>query len=638
MKHSPAWFVLVWSVAVWTLTAAAESRPNVIYFMIDELGYYEPAFMGNPDIQTPHIDRMTREGIRFLNLYAGSSVCAPTRCCFLTGKHAGHTSIRSNGGGTPLRADEETIASMLKKRGYATGGYGKWGCGGRDSTGVPEQHGFEEFLGYYDQVHAHTYYPPYLIRNSEEVPLDGNNGGASGATYSQYVIHDAAMKFIRAHAREPFFAYLPYTPPHGNFNIPDDDPAWAIYKDKPWPEEARRYAAMVSLVDRQLGEVLALLEELGIDNNTLVFLSGDNGGADYFRSQDFPRGIFGANRNPATGVEYRGHKGDLYEGGVRVPFVARWPGHIEAGRTSTHLGYFPDILPTIAEATGATPPADTDGISILPELIGPQAAGHAQARHDFLYWEISGWFAIRQGDWRAVKPPKGAWELYDLSADPSESNNLAGTMPDALAKLVTLAEKAHEPAVEGTFSRTDRHERDRRAKHGRHDDPTVGAGPGSGTRKREKTARSMPAAGLLSNKSWRLVRFSSENEANHRFARNAIDGDPDTLWHTRFSSGSVPPPHELVIDLGAERTIRGFVYLARQDAGWNGAVKDCEFFIGDSPDAFGPPAVKTALAKTRDAQEISCPETKGRYVRFRALSEQDGRDFTSVAELAIRGD
>lgn len=267
---------------------AAELRPNIVYFIIDELGYFEPGFNGGRTIQTPNMDRLAAEGMLFRNLFAGSAVCAPTRCCLMTGKHSGHTSVRVNGGGTPLRADEPTIASMLKPLGYATGGFGKWGCGGRDSTGVPEKHGFDAFFGYYDQVHAHTYYPAFLIRNSEEVSLAGNNGGSQGQTYSQYVIHDAAMKFIRENGQKqtPFFAYLPYTPPHGNFDIPDSDPAWTKYKDKDWPEAARRYAAMVGMIDRQVGEVLVLLKELGLDQNTLVMFSGDNGGADYFTSAD----------------------------------------------------------------------------------------------------------------------------------------------------------------------------------------------------------------------------------------------------------------------------------------------------------------------------------------------------------------
>ncbi|MEO8496708.1 MAG: arylsulfatase, partial [Planctomycetota bacterium] len=420
-----ACFLMAACLLYCTLPAAfaADAPPNIVYIMSDELGYYEPGFMGGKNIQTPNLDRMAAEGIIFRNLFAGSSVCAPTRCCLMTGKHSGHTSVRSNGGGTPLRADEITIASMLKPLGYATGGFGKWGCGGRDSTGVPEKHGFDVFFGYYDQVHAHTYYPPYLIRNSEEVPLAGNNGGSNGKTYSQYVIHDAAMNFICENAKaKPFFAYLPYTPPHGNFDIPDDDPAWAIYKDKPWSEQARRYAAMVTMVDRQVGEVLALLKELGIDQNTLVFFCGDNGGNDYFKSTEHPRGIHLANKNPQTGVEYRGTKGTLYEGGVRVPFIARWPGKIEPGRVSEHLGYFPDVLPTVAEVAGADAPADIDGLSILPELIGAVAVGHKQAEHEYLYWEIGGWTAIRQGNWRAVRPKANQpWELYDLASDPSES-------------------------------------------------------------------------------------------------------------------------------------------------------------------------------------------------------------------------
>lgn len=486
MKHALSFIALLLA----GLHRAEAAKPNVVYIMADELGYYEPGFMGGTTIKTPNLDRMAKEGVVFRNLFAGSSVCAPTRCSFLTGKHSGHTSVRSNGGGTPLRGDETTIASILKPLGYATGGYGKWGCGGRDSTGVPEKHGFDEFLGYYDQVHAHTYFPPYLIRNSEEVPLAGNRGGSGGQTYSHYVIHEAAVKFIRAHKDKPFFAYLPYTPPHGNFDIPDSDSAWALYKDKPWTEPARRYAAMVTMMDRHVGEVLALLKELGLDENTLVFFSGDNGGADYFTSAEHPRGIHGANRHPQTGAEYRGKKGTLYEGGLRVPFIARWPGKIEPGRVSEYLGYFPDILPTVAEVTGAKAPADVDGISILPELVGEKAAGRAQPQHEYLYWEINQWTAIRQGPWRAVRPKvNAAWELYDLAADPSESKDIAKTNPSVLAKLTALAEKAHEPVREGTFTRTERHKRDQRAKFGQQDEAEAPEGKAKG---RKKSAAAEP--------------------------------------------------------------------------------------------------------------------------------------------------
>lgn len=478
---------------VWLFMAAVAPRaqaerpekPNIVYIVADELGYYEPGFMGGKNIATPHLDQMAREGMRFNNLFAGSSVCAPTRCCLLTGKHSGHTSVRLNGGGTPLRADEITIGDMLKAHGYATGGFGKWGCGGRDSTGVPEKHGFDIFLGYYDQVHAHTYYPPYLVKSGEEFPLEGNSGGSNGKTYSQYVIHEAALTFIRENAQKPFFAYLPYTPPHGNFDIPDTDAAWKQYQDKPWPEPARRYAAMVSMVDRQVGEVLALLKELGLEQKTLVVFSGDNGGADYFKSPQFPRGVHSANKHPETGVEYRGTKGTLYEGGLRVPFVARWPGQIAPGGVSDHLGYFPDALPSLAELTGAKAPEGIDGISLVPTLLGEKAAGRKQPEHDYLYWEINGWTAIRQGNWRAVKTPKGGWELYDLSADPSEANNLASAQTAQLAKLTALAAAAHEPVREGTFTRTDRHERDRRAKFGKQDEPEAKPAPAVGKKKKK---------------------------------------------------------------------------------------------------------------------------------------------------------
>ncbi len=448
-------------------SALAENKPNIVYIMSDELGYYELSCLGNPHIQTPRIDRMAKEGIRFTQGLAGSSLCAPTRCCLMTGKHSGHTSVRLNGGGTPMRAGEQTVASILKKEGYATGGFGKWGCGGRGSTGVPEKHGFDVFLGYYDQVHAHSYYPPYIVRNSEEVPLKNNRGGSDGETYSHYVIVEAAKDFIRQNKDRPFFCYMPITPPHGIFDIPGTDPAWAIYKDKPWPEQAKRFAAMVSMVDRQVGEVLDLLRELDLEQNTLVLFCGDNGGNDYFRDDQHPRGFHGANVNPRTGVEFRGKKGNLYEGGLRIPMIARWPGKIEPGRVSDRLWYFPDVLPTVAELAGATPPKDSDGVSIVPELLGEKAAGRKQPEHQYLYWELNGQTAVRMQNWKAIQPGKNrAWELYDLSQDISERHDLAQAKPDVLAKLKSFAQQAHTPVQEGVFFDREIHEKDRRAKFG----------------------------------------------------------------------------------------------------------------------------------------------------------------------------
>jgi arylsulfatase A-like enzyme len=600
-------------------------RPNIVHIVSDELGYYELSCMGHPHMRTPNIDRMAAQGVRFTQALAGSSVCAPTRCCLMTGKHSGHTSVRKNDGGTPLREGEETVASVLKRAGYATGGFGKWGCGGRGSTGVPEEHGFDVFVGYYDQVHAHSYYPAYIVRNSEELSLPGNRGGRSGQTYSHYVIVDEALKFIRANKDRPFFCYLPVTPPHGMFDIPDDDPAWQLYKDEPWPEEAKRYAAMVNMVDRNVGEVFALLKELGLDENTIVFFSGDNGGNDYFRDDDHPRGFHAPNVDPKTGREFRGHKGDLYEGGLRVPMLVRWPGRIEPGRVSDSLWYFPDVLPTVAELAGASAPDDIDGVSVVPELLG-EAAGRKQEQHELLYWELSAQTAVRMGTWKAVQPAKNRdWELYDLSTDREEQNNLAAQHADVLAKMKALAEEAHEEAQEGIFHDRAIHEKDRRAKWG----DTIQPGAAVNT---------LPHEGLIPTRDWKVARVSSESRSNGKLAKNAFDGDPLTWWHTEFEGGALEHPHELVIDLGREYTIRGFRYLARQDRGWNGAVKECEFHVGRAPDQLDTLAAKATFRKVKEAQEVKCQAVRGRYVLLRALSEVNGGPWASVAELGIVGE
>ncbi len=451
---------------------AEQQPPNIVYIMSDELAYYELGHMGNRFIKTPNIDRMAREGIRFTNALAASPVCAPLRGCLMTGKHSGHASVRANDGGTPLRADEPTIASVLKQKDYATGGFGKWGAGGRDSTGVPEKHGFDVFFGYYDQVHAHSFYPPYLIKNSEEVPLKGNIGGRSGETYAHYSIVDEGLKFIRENADRPFFAYFPITPPHGMYDIPADDPAWDHYQGEAWiddpsiPQDAKNYAAMVTMVDHNVGSILALLKELDLDDNTVVFFTGDNGGQDRFRSKEHPRGFFGPNVHPQTGVAFRGGKGNLYEGGLKIPFLVRWPGRIEAGRVSDCVFAQYDIMATLADITGTKAPADNDGVSILPELLG-----HSNQRqtHEMFYWEYRKQIAVRFGNWKAIRPnAKDVWELYDLDRDLSESQNVADEHPEILAKLKQFATDCHEPVRPGTYfdPKRTRHERDRQAKWG----------------------------------------------------------------------------------------------------------------------------------------------------------------------------
>ena len=450
------------------LTAVAPSkRPNIVYVILDELGYFELSCMGNQYLATPNIDRIAAEGMRFTQALAGAPVCAPTRSVLMTGQHTGHTTVRTNPGGVPLREDDVTIAQVLKQAGYATGGFGKWGCGDRGTTGAPERHGFDIFYGYYHQVHAHCYYPCYLIRSGEKVPLEGNTGDFyKGKQYSHHLIFDETMKFIRQNRDKPFFCYACWTPPHGVWAIPEDEPAWQEFKNKPWtagarkPDDAKLYAAMVKMVDRQIGEILALLKELGIDDNTIVFVCGDNGGPGYFANGDptkpkpkeppYPHGFFGANLNPRTGQRFRGGKGNLYEGGLRIPMVVRWPGKIKANVVSDHLWYFADVMPTLAELAGVKTPENTDGISIVPTLLGERAAGRKQRHHEYLYWEYGPQTAVRMGNWKAIRPGKNRpFELYDLSKDIEEKNDVATEQPEILAKMRAYAEQAHTENIPG---------------------------------------------------------------------------------------------------------------------------------------------------------------------------------------------
>jgi arylsulfatase A-like enzyme len=401
---------------------------------------------------------MASEGMRFTQFLAGGNVCAPTRSVLMTGQHSGHTTVRSNGGGAALCAEDRTIADVLKEQGYATGGFGKWGLGDVGTTGVPEKHGFDTFFGYYHQVHAHTYYPRYLIRNSEKVPLKGNTGDYhSGKVFSHTLIHREGLRFIRANRDRPFFAYMPWTPPHGLWGMPEDDPAWLKYKDRKWDAknqrgqyDAQMYAAMVEMADRQIGEIFQLLRELNLDEKTIVFVCGDNGGQPYFRNENHPHGFLAPNLNPRTGQRFRGGKGNFYEGGLRIPFIVRWPGKIKPGTVSEHLGYFPDIMPTLAELAGSKSTLDTDGLSILPTLLGEQDAGRRQEQHSYLYWEDPKSQAVRMRNWKAVRPnKKKTWELYDLDKDVEELINVADQHPDVLERMKQHAVAAHRPARKG---------------------------------------------------------------------------------------------------------------------------------------------------------------------------------------------
>lgn len=458
MRHLRAFLLFTVFFGLGVSRTSAQQPPNFIYIMLDEWGYFESSMMEHRILETPNIDRLAREGTRFSQFLAGANVCAPTRAVLLTGQHSGHTTIRANRGSAPLRDEDITIAELLAPAGYISGGFGKWGLGDVGTSGVPERQGFDEFYGYYHQVHAHSFYPRYLIHNSERVPLPGNTGDFhEGETFAHYKIHEAGLDFIRRNHERPFFAYFAWTPPHGQWGIPEEDPAWQKYRDRNWkasnqkgPHDAQVYAAMVEMVDRQIGEVLDLLTELEIDENTILFLSGDNGGQAYFKNDHYPHGFFAPNLNPRTGERFRGGKGDFYEGGLRVPMIVRWSGQINANRVTHHLGYFPDIMPTLADFAGLPIPEHTDGYTLTPTLMGRDVVNHEQRQHKYLYWEDHDSRAVRMGPWKGIQPNMdGPWELYHLDHDIEELDDLSATRPEILAKLQGFAEEAHRPVQDG---------------------------------------------------------------------------------------------------------------------------------------------------------------------------------------------
>lgn len=415
--------------------SAAKKRPNIIFIMVDDLGWADLGCYGSKAISTPNIDRMASEGIRFTDAYSGCMVCAPARSVLMTGFHTGHTSVRSNTGGVPLEDSDITVAEVLKQAGYRCGGFGKWGLGDVRTSGVPEKQGFDVFFGYYHQIHAHDYWTDYLWRNSEKIDMTGEKGSAE--RYTHYRIFEQTMDFIRQNKDRPFFCYAPWTPPHGKFQIPEDEPVWAMYKDKEWPKDAKVAAAMDTMVDRHVGELLGLLKELGIDERTVVFFCSDNGAA--FRFE----GVLDSSG------PLRGRKRDMYEGGIRVPMIVRWPGKIRAGQVSEHhVWYFADVMPTLAELAGAGKyvPGGIDGISVVPTLLG---RAEEQKKHEYLYWEwhLYDWSkrenvpnglmqAVRMGKWKAVRHRSDeAFELYDLEKDVGEENNLAGQHSGVMRKI-----------------------------------------------------------------------------------------------------------------------------------------------------------------------------------------------------------
>lgn len=427
---------LLFLLALAASTSLNAAKPNLIFILCDDLAQGDLGCYGQKLIQTPHLDRMAAEGTLFPQLYSGTSVCAPSRASLMTGLHTGHSPIRANReiqpeGQKPLPPENVTVAQVLKTAGYATACMGKWGMGMFDTSGSPLQKGFDHFFGYNCQRHAHRYFPDYLWNDDRRIELDGQ-------TYAQNLIQEDVEKWVRAQANKPFFLFYAITLPHGKFEIDD----LGLYAEKPWTDLQKTYAAMVSRLDRDVGRLLSLLKELGIDDNTIIVFAGDNG------ASFAPESEVGRLFDQDMGGKLRGYKRSLYEGALRQAGIARWPGQIPAGRMSDEPWAFWDFLPTAAELAGATLPAGfkPDGHSVAALLKG----GAAPVR-DHFYWELhegTSLQAVRfNGHWKAVKNgPQSPIELYDLATDLAESRDLASSQPALVAQaeaLMTSSRTAH---------------------------------------------------------------------------------------------------------------------------------------------------------------------------------------------------
>jgi arylsulfatase A-like enzyme len=425
-------------------------RPNIVLIVADDLGYGDLGCYGQKRILTPNLDRLAAEGRRFTQFYAGSTVCAPSRCVLMTGLHTGHCYIRGNSNHS-LRASDSTVAQLLKQAGYATGLFGKWGLGQEGSEGVPTRKGFDRFFGYLDQGHAHNYFPAFLIADEARERLEnvvpgrepyGTGVASKKVQYSPDLIRDRALHFIDHHKDGPFFLEFASTLPHANnesrpngMEIPD----YGAYRDKEWPEPEKGQAAMISRLDSDVGRILARLHADGLDERTIVLFTSDNGG--HQEGGHDPH--FFDDMGPL-----RGHKRDLYEGGIRVPLIVRWPGHTPAGTESSHVAYFGDFFATAAALAGVVMPAGFDSVSFLPSL---DSSAGSQAQHEFLYWEFHERVpaqAVRLGNWKGIIRPMGSRhvELYDLATDLGETRDVAAAHPEIVEQIVSIAKKAHSPS------------------------------------------------------------------------------------------------------------------------------------------------------------------------------------------------
>ena len=438
--------------------AAQTTKPNIIFILADDLGYGELGSYGQKAIQTPALDRMAAEGMRFTQFYAGNTVCAPSRSVLMTGQHMGHTRVRGNAGANnqaaqTLRTGDVTVAHVLQRAGYATGLVGKWGLGLIDEEGEPRRQGFDDYFGFLSQSHAHNHFPDFLWRNGEKVRLpnvvtpvgvvEGTGYATKRVAYAGDLFADEARTFVERNRSRPFFLFLSLVVPHANnermrsLGDGNEVPDYGAYATRPWNDRQKGHAAMITRMDSQIGNLLAHLKTLGLDERTLVIFTSDNG-PHREGGPDYDPAFFNAS-GPLSGI-----KRSLKEGGIRVPFIARWPGRIKAGAVSGQVGYFGDMMATFAELGGTKPPEKTDSLSLVPELLGRGTP----PKHEFLYWEFyEGGVsqAVLLGSrWKAIRPKLTApVQLFDLTNDLAETTDVAAGNPEVVARIAGIMRSAH---------------------------------------------------------------------------------------------------------------------------------------------------------------------------------------------------
>jgi len=613
MKNTLSSLVFLSVILFARVGLAEEPKPNIIWIVADDLGYNDLSCMGQQNFETPRIDAMAKNGMKFTQFYAGSTVCAPSRACFLTGQHTGHIYQRFNGK-VAFRDDplDFTVASMLQSAGYRTAMIGKSGLSCNDDDGaLPNRKGFDHFFGFTSHGDAHRYFPRKMWRNGKLVSYR-NNHFKEGAVYSGDEFLADSLNWIELQKENPFFLHMSLQQPHADLQVPDEYRQRFIGKFAETPSPDGHYrgethpkatvAGMITYLDESIGKVVDRVEQLGLADRTLILVTSDNG--PHSEGGHDPEAL-------DSNGPLRGGKRDFYEGGIRVPLIAYWPGKIAAGSTSEMICASWDFPATACQLAGIDPPKETDGVSLVPTLTGRGT----QNPHDHLYWEFyecGGRQAVRKDQWKAIRlnvseDPDGKLELYDLENDIGETNDLASSHPDIVKQMAEIMEREHTPSPIISFANGVRTKQGRRIANGT----------------------------VLDRSKWEVVSVDSESKFNDKLIANAFDSQPETFWHTKWQNRRDPFPHHLVVDMGESKNVSAIRIYNRQDGNKNGFVKEFHFYLSDTPD-FDEPVLVGTLESSVDEQSVSLPSvSQGRFFKLVAVSSQNGLPYASLAEFNL---